>query len=121
MSRRLTLAAGATLLAMSAFPWLGNAPAHAGTGCTITPATPGLTCMYACVQGEYQRVTVTGNDVGGQADCGYAAASCYSTPTSTGCSDSSNNSATFTDTYWRACSASPGSLATVWLVTCASA
>lgn len=122
MSRRLTLAAGAAALTMSAFPWLGNTPAHAGTGCTITNASPARSCMYACVAGEHQTVTVYGFDVGGTADCGYAAASCYTPPAGVPtCTRRSSRGSTFTDVYWNACSASPGGLATAWMVTCASA
>jgi len=120
MSRRsLVSQAGAALLVAGFLPGFGTTPAHAGTGCTVV--APTLSCMYACVAGERQTVQVVGTDVGGNADCGYGTASCYNAPTEVPLCTSTGSRATFTDVYWHACYASPGSLAVTYMVTCSSA
>lgn len=118
MSPRSRLAVAATL-AFAAFPGLGATPAHAGTGCTVQ--APLTSCMYACVVGERQAVTVYGVDVVGVATCGFGEASCYTRPDGLPtCSDLNGSRSTFTDVYWNACSANPGDLAVAWVVVCTS-
>lgn len=95
----------------------GPAPAHAVGGCTVT--YPATNCMYSCTVGETQHVEVTGMDVTGRADCGFGVAQCYTGLGDLACT-SSGSAATFSDTYWKACSVSHGSLALYWVVACQS-
>lgn len=95
----------------------GVTPASAVGGCTVV--APALSCMYSCVVGETQHVKVTGTDVTGRADCGFGVAQCYAALGDVACA-SSGSQATFSDTYWRACSVSPGGAAAFWVVACQS-